>query len=1203
MTERLTRSRVRVQVRPSHSGGGRWPVALGLCWITATATATAYGQAAPTTGAATDAAPEAAADAAPEAAADAAPEAATDKAVAAPVDSAVEVDERAGGANAAQLAVLARLDGLCDGHRIASTRLLGCIGTRCQDPAERARLISLLDLEPGKTLPVGGLETAWRRLVATRFFQSAEPFCRTAAGDAHVAFKVKGNAFVRSIVISGNHDVYRTDIESRLLIQRGEALNADGVEGQARLRHQREVLETLYQREGYEDARVEIRTEPVGVGLVRVLVEIDEGSQQRIMDRVVKVLGVDKPTMAERGADLICAPIEAGPVLDQSGLGTVDIFAQRHVIKARAKLRRWLRERGYGNPRIEVRHDEAERRLIVEIRPGHCNIVRVLAREEAPSGDPNGGFKDSDDASLLAALPFAETGVYELAEAERGRVALRALFENRGYLFADVQLDHRVVPPGLSRQVERAVTYRITTGYPAQVRGLAFPGAKHFSASTLSGEMDTRAYDFFDEGGYLLTSLLLGDLDTLREFYRDAGFFEFRYALGDSNGGEVLVRQRSVDERGDVLTYRYADKGFRVRRPFGEAYIYVEIPEVEGRRSRVAKLVVEGAAQAGEGRVRGLLGLEPGAVVSFARLLTGLRAVEAWYRENGFFRARIDVQCGTQGPDRAMAVCKDSQILAEHVSLQVRIDEGARVQVGEIFVAGNFDTEAEVILRDMPSGGEVFSGQRLFDLQRRLRNLGIFRSVSFEYIGDKETPVRDRIAIVVRVVEDKVEYVEGALGLQTVNTERSTGALVAPALTDQVEHLSSGTDRVHAGFGRSVAGSLPNLLVTGELAWVDRNFLGQAKEGRLPLKVGWTISQLNPLFLLDEDATVRSSTLEDWLPALATFAPTYVDSRFLGSSYALRVIAPYAVRDFATSTLDVQKSGAFAELSRRFGRLYASTGIDGGFVSWRTEEARAAGEDLEPFRFQVKLAPRLVWDGLDSPLNPTRGLYAVGTIAYINALDPAGSFVNFLKYESTLKGFATLRRTLTFAGLLHVGGILPLTSGEIPLNERFRLGGQHGLRGYTDDGVRQYDASGGTVIACEAGDGCASGISNFTLGDGNVILNGSAELRFPVVRSMELWGATFYDWGGIAQDWQSFHGLSVRHGVGVGLRWLIGGQIPVRFDYGVAIGRRVRDFADVSETVSVKQADGSFSEEEVKTGQVPEVDDFGQFHFSLMYAF
>jgi outer membrane protein assembly factor BamA len=1159
-----------------------------------------------------------------------------------------EGDDGAFEAAIAKVPGLAETEARCVGKPIASAELLDCLGTRCQNRDERAKLLSLTDLTPGRVLASGALARGMIRLVETGFFRIAALRCVAGPTGARVAITVRGNRLIRSIRFVGNHDVTATELRGKLIFQPGDVLNPGTDEGRDLIARQVTAYEALYQREGFERVAVEIVGNAVDVDKVAVEVRIDEGLRQRIGAVRTRVLDPHVPSKREREAQLECPRVSVRTIVRASELSQADVFTRRVGVKARARVRDTLRRVGYHNPKVSVELDQRDQSVTIEIRLGRCSAVRILQRESSELAGREAPYNAVELDDLKASLPFAESGVFDLSEAERGRRELAALFENRGYLFAEVELDFREVPRAWGSRVASAITYRVTTGYPAQIRGLRFcdgailsdaegreepqacagraAEALFFEPGELLGAIVTRPYDVLDQGGFLATAQMFGDLERVRQFYRDAGFFEFRFSLHAPAAASRtrVLRERVNTKDEEIIRYLLGDRGFRVRRPLGENFIYVEVPVEEGRRARFVSVELAGVSAANHDRVSGLLNLERGAVASHAIVTAAVRRIEDDYHSLGYFQASVEVSCSTRnravsvqlGAASGMAPCTAQRILAEEVALRIEVTEGPRVRIGEIFVRGNFRTDASLITRDMPAYGSDFSANRLFDSLRALRNLGIFRSVSFRYIGRDEVPVRDHIAIVITVVEESRAYAELSTGFQTVNVQRtdSVGELgrTPSTILNAIEHVTSAGGRLGSTVGQRLGVSVPNLLLMAEGNLVFRNLLDQGEEVRFVLRGGVTPR----VFEADAGGGTTSLASE---PALIVAAAVYNNQRFLGSDVGLRIIAPYFSRDFATTTIDLEKVGAAAEISKRFGKLGLWLGADGGPVRFLD----ASLNQFVDWSLQFKAIPRLTYDGLDSPINPTRGVYASASAAYINAVienlitrrDANGDVVvddagnprlvsvplrgNFLRLEAQGKGYVTFRDTLTLGAMVRVGSGVDISSAgkaQLPENERFRLGGQLGLRGYTDNGVLRYDANGAPIAALDdkgqrvcdpnytAADGTCTGYN--AENDGDVIVNGSVEARFPILRDRGFWGAVFWDFGGIADTWSNLHSASIRHGIGFGLRFLVSGQIPIRIDYGIAINRRCQTATDALSATGC-----------------PALEDFGNLQAGLLYAF
>lgn len=1071
----------------------------------------------------------------------------------------------------------------------------GCERTYCENPEDRQRLMSLTDLKEGVALPDGTLTRATKRLLQLEYFERVDVQCTPdAAGFAQVRLVVVGNHFVRRVDFIGNAQVFEDELRGKMLIRNGDILNPLSIEAKTALNLQSVAIVGLYQRYGFDNAHVTLTTEAIDEQHpydLKLLVHIEEGLKQRVTATHFRIEPLPPPTDEEERAGLVCPKVTERAVRDVSELQNVEVFTKRAANKARNNIRAYLRRLGFANPQVGI-PDPRDNVIDIAVRPGRCHLIRVFLREEAGQ-TRNTGFHlvtQDDDTELYESLPFAESGLFEIDDADRGRTALAGTLENRGYLFADVRLDWRPVPPVLSTQVETAITYYVTTGFVSQIRGIQFPGKGDLDEDQMKGVISTKAYDLLNTGGFLQVDQLLADLESLKQFYVAAGYYHFHYPFvlpTDVTPTADHTRTVTVTPEGTTFEYRFKDRGFRIKRPPDEDFIYVEIPVEPGQRTHIGQLNLVGVQALTPADVLENFDLKAGEVVSYDLLSQAVAQVERRYKNTGYFRARVTPLCTGHSPDHAEMPCTFEGMQSQTVDVRLVVEEGERVEIGEVFVRGNFETDTAVILRDMPKAGSAYSAEALFESQRRLRNLGLFSQVTFDYVGEDETPPRQRLGVVVEVSENAFRWMEYAAGVQTISRYHINERTVPPLLDGAGQATASG-DRAAGAYNQGMTLNLPNLLLTGEAAWVNRNFLHSGKQLRIPLKLGLARSPTcGPGTVACEDQNVLDTL------RLISFTPTYTDSRLFGSDVTLTLTAPYFVHDYASGVVDLDRTGALAQLARRFGKLTIALAMDAGFIRTRALNISTPpdGFTLKP---QYQVNPTATWDRTDSPINPTKGFYLASSLQYINALrqvvasphpELIGTYQpgNYLKYELTAKGYLPLGQ-LILAMMAHAGGSQSLggEGQDLPDWARYQLGGVQGLRGFADLGVREYLRDGTTksLNGAEAVSSSDPSATSTKLG-GNVVLNGSAELRFPILRETGVWGAGFWDWGGIADSFGEVYPASFRHGLGLGLRWLLSGQIPIRLDYGVAVGKRVRDIVNHAVVL----------------------DDFGALSFSVMYSF
>ncbi|MFW6053799.1 MAG: BamA/TamA family outer membrane protein, partial [Persicimonas sp.] len=139
---------------------------------------------------------------------------------------------------------------------------------------------------------------------------------------------------------------------------------------------------------------------------------------------------------------------------------------------------------------------------------------------------------------------------------------------------------------------------------------------------------------------------------------------------------------------------------------------------------------------------------------------------------------------------------------------------------------------------------------------------------------------------------------------------------------------------------------------------------------------------------------------------------------------------------------------------------------------------------------------------------------------------------------------------------LRYGHILPFFGRDrlVTEDERFRLGGAGSVRGFANNSLGPLDNDQPT--------------------GGEFMLNYNAELRYPLIRSINLYGAVFFDTGLLVDCFSGSANTGARVGcyddafggdnplgdlraaAGLGLRYLIVDQIPLVVDYGMVLDRR-----------------------------------------------
>ncbi|HSC26389.1 MAG TPA: POTRA domain-containing protein [Vicinamibacterales bacterium] len=534
----------------------------------------------------------------------------------------------------------------------------------------------------------------------------------------------------------------------------------------------------------------------------------------------------------------------------------------------------------------------------------------------------------------------------------------------------------------------------------------------------------------------------------------------------------------------------------------GEGRVAVDIVVAEGPLTLIGDVSISGNTALSEGELRALLGSRSGTPYYEPQIGVDRNAVVTSYLNLGF---------------ASVAVAVDRQLRDEGtvVDLVFRIEEGPQTLVDHILIVGNTSTDPRIILRELQlRPGEPLGAEAVFESQRRLSALGLFRRVR---ITELTHGTSNRHDILVTVAEAPATTIGYGGGIEASPRLRAAGP--GGAAEERLEFAPRGFFDV----GR-------------------RNLWGKNRSVNLFTRVS-----LRPRDAPEDPEADGTGFGFSEYRVLAT----YRQPRVLGpNDLSVWGVAEQGVR----SSFNFARKGVAVDLSRRFPpAVRVSAGYSFGttrtFDERLSEEDQATIDRLFPRVRLSMLTAAVVRDTRDELLDPERGTFlsGEGTVA----LRSLGSQVGFVK--TFLQGFWFKRlpvpRRVVFATRAVVGladgfpSEVPADDGtitiveDLPASERFFAGGDSTIRGYALDTVGAPD----TITP-----------NGFPTG-GNAVLIANGELRVTV------WGALgaaiFVDGGNVFRRVTDFDLGELRGSVGFGLRYRspIG---PIRVDLGFKLDRR-----------------------------------------------
>ncbi len=683
------------------------------------------------------------------------------------------------------------------------------------------------------------------------------------------------------------------------------------------------------------------------------------------------------------------------------------------------------------------------------------------------------------------------TQVGQELDLEKVRQDVKAIYR-MGY-FRDVTFDTEEVPGG----------YRLTVIVVERpiVSGVQITGNKDVETTDLRAVVTVKERSLFQE------EKVKESVSKLIEICQNKGFIDASVRASVAEDSEGALR----------VTFRVS----------------------EGPKLKIERIVITGNRFHSTKAIRKVMDTSEKGLLSFITdsgsfkkdvIENDVRKLEALYQNNGFLDSKISEPVVGRGK--------------KGLIVTIRIFEGRQYRVGEVLFSGESGIPEETLRKTVKlHRGDLFNRETLLsdllalttlvndegyaqalvspgvekrkeypvaDVTYRFERGTKFRFGKVEITGNTKT--LDRVVRRALDVSDGRTYSATALKTSKENLTRtsyfkdvkiSTAPSTAPGEMDVKTEVQEGpTGTLSGGLGYS---SLDKVFGVVQLS--ENNLFGR----------GWKAS-------LNSQFGARRTM----------FSIDFRDPNFLDSDFSL-LLSAYNTRILYTD-FERKATGGRAGLGYNFTRFVNAS------LSLRVDTTRIL--QVIPVASQILLDEfakglqhtrsvtfNLNRNTTDKLIDPSRGTVQSASVEYAGG--PFGGDSQFVKYFLNAKAFYPVTASTVFSWNALWAHVAPTKSGgEVPIFERFFLGGPYSIRGFRSRELSPRDPNTGEAIG------------------GNKELIGNLEYLFPLVSEISFKGVFFFD---VGNAWEQgrwpWDGRQLRYAYGAGVRWY-SPMGPLRFEWG-----------------------------------------------------
>jgi outer membrane protein insertion porin family len=513
-----------------------------------------------------------------------------------------------------------------------------------------------------------------------------------------------------------------------------------------------------------------------------------------------------------------------------------------------------------------------------------------------------------------------------------------------------------------------------------------------------------------------------------------------------------------------------------------------------------------------------------------------VRKIEALYQNRGFLDSKISEPVVDRGK--------------KGLILTIRIFEGRQYRVGEIHFSGESGIPEGTLRKTVKlRRGELFDRETLLSdllaLTTLVNDEGYAQALVSPGVDKrKEYPIADVTYRFERGTKFHFGKVEITGNTKTMDRVIRHSLDVSDGRTYTATGLKTSKENLtRSSYFKDVKISTAPSTVPGEM---DAKI--EVQEGPTgTLSGGLGYSSLDKIFGVVQ-LTENNLFGRGWKASLnsqfgarrTTYSLDFRDPHFLDSDFSLLL----GVFKTKVKYPDFEKDA----VGGRVGFGYDFSRFMNGSVSLRMDETKILGlagsvpawnvrQEIDKGLQRTRsIGWNVTRNTTDKFIDPSKGGVQSASLEYAGG--PLGGDSQFVKYFLNAKWFYPVTATTVFSWNLLWGHVIPTAGGaEVPLFERFFLGGPYSIRGFRSRELSPTDPNTGEAIG------------------GNKELVGNLEYLFPLVGDIGFKGVLFFDAGNAwAQGSWPFKDQGLWASYGAGIRWY-SPMGPLRFEWGWNLDR------------------------------------------------